>query len=180
MNRQGRSQLVLGLILILLGAWFVIERTVPSLANLADQIFEWPFTLMWIGALILVVGLFSGNPGMAVPAAIVAGIGGIFYFNDTFAGGQSAWSYTWTFIPGFIGIGSILAGLLGDNTRQNIKRGFDSLIFSAVAFLIFASIFGGLNLLGNYGPAILLIGLGAWLLIRSLWKSFGKKGGGDA
>jgi hypothetical protein len=180
MNKQVRSQLVLGLILILLGAWFVISRTVPSLADFANKMFEWPFTLMWIGALILVVGLFTGNPGAAVPATIVAGIGVIFYLNDTYAGGQAAWFYMWTLIPGFIGIGSIFAGLLGDNTRQNLKSGFNSLIFSAVAFLIFASIFGGLNLLGNYGPAILLIALGVWLLGRSLWKSFFNKGDGNA
>jgi peptidoglycan/LPS O-acetylase OafA/YrhL len=122
------------------------------------------------------IGLFTGNPGTAIPAMIVAGIGGIFYYNDTYAGGQDAWAYMWALIPGFVGIGSILAGLLGDNTRQNIRHGFNSLIFSAAAFLIFASIFGGLNLLGNYGPAILLIGLGVWLLARSLWKSFSKKG----
>ena len=96
--------------------------------------------------------------------------------NDTYAGGQDAWAYMWTLIPGFVGIGSILAGLLGDNTRQNLRHGFNSLIFSAVAFLIFASIFGGLDLLGKYGPAILLIGLGVWLLARSLWKAFSRKG----
>ena len=176
MSRQGRSQLFLGLILILLGAWFVAEQTIPSLADFTDKIFVWPFTLMWIGALILVIGLFTGNPGMAVPAAIVAGIGGIFYYNDTFGGGQAAWAYTWTLIPGFIGIGSILAGLLGDNTRQNLRHGFNSLVFSAIAFLFCASVFGDLNLFGNYGPAILLIALGVWLLGRSLWKSFSNKG----
>lgn len=175
MSRQSRSQLVLGLILILLGAWFVVERTVPSLADLAGKIFEWPFMLMWIGALILVLGLFTGNPGTAVPAAIVAGIGLIFYINDTYAGGQAAWSYMWTLIPGFVGVGSIIAGLLGDNPRHNLRNGFNALIFSAVAFLIFASIFGGLQLLGNYGPAILLIALGLWLLGRSLWKSYSNR-----
>ena len=176
MGKQSRSQLVLGFILILLGAWFLAERTIPSLSEFADQYFKWPFILMWIGALILVIGLFAGNPGMAVPAAIVAGLGAIFYYNDTYAGGQDAWAYMWTLIPGFVGIGSIIAGLLGENTRQNLRHGLNSLIFSAVAFLIFASIFGGLDLLGKYGPAILLIGLGVWLLARSLWKAFSKKG----
>jgi hypothetical protein len=179
MSKQGRSQLVLGIILILLGAWFLAERTVPSLAGIADKLFQWPFTLVWIGALILVVGMLTGNPGAAVPAAIVAGIGGIFYYNETYAS-QAAWSYMWTLIPGFIGIGSILAGLLGDNPRQNIVHGLNSLVFSAVAFLIFASVFGGLNLLGSYGPAILLIGLGVWLLGRGLWKSFFRKDSSNA
>jgi hypothetical protein len=175
MSRYGRSQLVLGIILILVGVWFLAEKTIPSFSDFTDQYFQWPFTLMWIGALILLIGLLAGNPGMAVPAAIVAGIGAIFYYNDTFAGGQAAWSYTWTLIPGFVGVGSIIAGLLGDHPRQNLKHGLNSLVFSAVTFLIFASIFGGLNVLGGYGPAILLIGLGLWLLIRSIWKSFARK-----
>jgi hypothetical protein len=173
MKKQGRSQLVLGIILILLGAWFVAQRAVPSLAEFADKFFEWPFTLMWIGAFILIVGMLTGNPGAAVPAAIVAGIGGILYYNDTYAAqGQAAWSYMWTLIPGFVGVGSIIAGILGDNPRQNISHGLNSLVFSALAFLIFASIFGGLSLLGNYGPAILLICLGVYLLGRSIWKSY--------
>ncbi len=179
MSRQSRSQLVLGIILILVGVWFFAERTIPSISEFTDQYFRWPFTLIWIGALILVIGLFTGNPGMAVPAAIVAGIGAIFYYNDTYAGGQGAWSYMWTLIPGFVGIGSIIAGLLGDNPRQNLKHGFNSLIFSAVAFLVFATLFGKLDLLGKYGAAILLIAFGVWLLVRSLWKSFSRKGDDD-
>lgn len=179
MSKQGRSQLILGVILILIGAWFLATKTVPSLAEFSAKYFQWPFTLMWIGALILIIGLMSGNPGMAVPALIVAGIGGIFYYNEAYAGGQSAWSYTWTFIPGFIGLGSILAGLLGENTRRNIVNGLNMLVTSVVLFLVFASFFGGLAILGDYIPAILLIALGIWLLARSLWKSF-RRGGSNA
>ena len=119
MSRRGRSQLVLGIILILIGAWFLAEKTIPTFSDFTDKYFIWPFTLMWIGALILLIGLVTGNPGTAVPAAIVAGIGGIFYFNANYGGGDGAWSYMWTLIPGFVGIGSIIAGLLGDNTRRN-------------------------------------------------------------
>ncbi|GER81125.1 MAG: hypothetical protein DYG87_03265 [Anaerolineae bacterium CFX3] len=179
MSKQSRSQLILGLILILAGAWFLATKTVPSLADFAEEYFQWPYTLMWIGALILVIGMMSGSPGMAVPAMIVAGIGGIFYYNDAYAAGQSAWSYTWTFIPGFIGLGSILAGLLGENTRRNIVSGLNLLVVSAVLFLVFASFFGGLTILGDYIPAILLIALGVWLLARSLWKSL-RRGGSNA
>ncbi len=180
MSKQGRSQLVLGIILILAGAWFFAEQTMPSVADFVDQYFQWPYTLVWIGALILLLGLLSGNPGASVPAVIVAGIGGIFYYNDTFAGGQDAWSYMWTLIIGFVGIGSILAGLLGDNPRQSLKHGFNLLIISAALFLVFASFFGGLDVLGDYGVAIVLIGLGLWLLLRSLWKSVSRKGDENA
>lgn len=179
MNKQGRSQLALGLILILVGAWFFAKQTIPSVAEFTDQYFQWPFTLVWIGALIFVIGLLTGNPGMAVPAMIVAGIGGIFYYIDTY-GSYSDWSFLWALIPGFVGVGSILAGVLGDNPRQNISRGFNLLLFSAVAFLVCAAIFSELAILGEYGPAIGLIGLGLWFLGRSIWKSFSNRGGENA
>ncbi len=178
MTRQSRSQLALGAILVLVGIYFLLQRTVPSLAEFTDKFFQWPFTLVWIGAFILVIGLLTGNPGMAVPAAIVAGIGGIFYYNETYAT-EAAWAYMWTLIPGFVGIGSVLAGVLGDNPRQNIPRGLNTMVVSALLFLVFASLFGGLSILGNYGPAIVLIGLGVWLLGRAIWKSFSRRDGGE-
>ena len=180
MSRQGRSQLVLGAILVLIGVWFIVQRTVPSLSGLTSKIFEWPYTLMWIGAFLLLLGLLTGNPGMAVPATIVAGIGGIFYYNEMIIHNQAAWGYMLTLIPGFVGVGSVLAGILGDNPRQNIPHGLDLMVISAILFLAFASFLGGLALLGSYIPAILLIGLGVWLLARAIWKSFRKDGGSNA
>lgn len=81
----------------------------------------------------------------------------------------------WALIPGFIGIGSILAGILGDNTAHNLKRGLNMMVVSAVLFLVFASFFGGLDVLGNYGPAVLLILLGMWVLGSGLYRSFRKR-----
>ena len=82
----------------------------------------------------------------------------------------------WALIPGFVGVGIVLTGLLGENTAHNLKRGLNLMVISAVLFLVFASIFGGLELLGNYGPAILLILLGTWVLGNGLYRSFRKKG----
>ncbi len=104
---------------------------------------------------------------MSVPAAIVTGVGGILYYQnatDNFA----SWAYMWTLIPGFVGVGTILAGLLGEYTRLNISRGLNLLVVSAVMFLIFGAIFGVLGILGPNGPAILLIALGLYILLRGL------------
>jgi hypothetical protein len=174
MNRQGRTQLALGVILILLGAWFLLDRTNLQFHALFAKYTLWPLNMFLIGAGILIIGLVTGQPGMAVPAAIVAGIGGIFYYQD-FTHKYDSWSYMWALIPGFVGVGSILAGLLGDNTAHNLKRGLNMMVVSAVLFLVFASFFGGLQLLGNFGPAILLILLGMWVLGSGLYRSFRKK-----
>jgi hypothetical protein len=171
MNRYGRTQLALGVILILLGAWFLLDKSVPAFHSLFDKYTQWPMNMLLIGAGIFIVGLVLGQPGMAVPAAVVAGIGGIFYYQQT-TSSYDSWSYMWALIPGFVGVGSILAGLLGDNTAHNLKRGLNLMVISAVLFLVFSSFFGGWELLGNYGPAILLILLGLWVLGSGMYRSF--------
>ena len=77
----------------------------------------------------------------------------------------------WTLIPGFVGVGTILAGLLGENTRANLARGVNLLVISAVLFLVFATFFGGMNILGEYGAAIILILLGLYILVRGFARS---------
>ena len=175
MNRHGRSQLALGVILILFGVWFLVDRSIPEFHALFSRYSEFPFNLVLIGGVIFILALVLGQPGLSVPAAIVAGIGGIFYYQKTYDD-PSSWSYMWTLILGFIGVGTILAGLLGDNTVYNIKRGLNLMVISAVLFLVFSSFFGGWELLGNYGPAILLILLGLWVLGSGLYRSFSRRG----
>lgn len=165
--RQNRSTLFLGVLLILLGAWLVVSRQVPSVRDWLDNNFAWPMWTIGAGLLIFIIGLITGAPGMAIPAAIVTGIGGILYYQnatDNFA----SWSYMWTLIPGFVGVGIIIAGLLGEHTRHNLARGLNLVVISAVMFLVFGALFGGLGILGSNGPAILLIALGIYILIRGV------------
>ena len=175
MNKQGRSQLALGVILILLGAWFLMDKSVPAFHNIFEQYTRWPVNMLLIGGGIFIFGLVLGQPGMSVPAAIVAGLGGIFYYQQV-TENFSSWSYMWALIPGFVGVGTVLAGILGDNTAHNIKHGINLMVISAVLFLVFSSFFGGWTLLGSFGPAILLILLGVWVLASGLYRSFRNKG----
>jgi hypothetical protein len=64
-----------------------------------------------------------------------------------------------------------VAGLLGEHTRHNLARGFNLLIVSAVMFLIFGALFGGLGILGPNGPAFLLIALGLYILVRGMLRN---------
>ena len=165
--RQNRTNLFLGILLILIGGWLVITRQVPAVQNWLDANFNftWPMWTIGAGLLVLLIGLLTGAPGMAVPASIIAGIGGILYYQDQ-TGDYSSWSYMWALIPGFVGVGTILAGLLGDHTRRSLAHGLNLIVISAVLFLVFATLFGGLPILGDYGVAVLLILLGLYILIR--------------
>lgn len=175
MNKSGRSQLVLGIMLILVGGWFLLNQTMPEFREFFEPYTEWPANMLLIGAGILILGLLTGSPGLAVPAAIVAGIGGIFYYQQA-TEDYGSWSYMWALIPGFIGVGTVLQGLLGDNTASNLKKGLNLMVVSAVLFLVFAGFLGGWNILGNFGPAVLLILLGLWVLGSGLYRSFRNKG----
>jgi len=165
--RRNRTNLFLGVLLILIGAGLVVTRQVPGIQEWVDQNFAWPMWTIGAGLLVLLIGLITGAPGMAVPASIIAGVGGILYYQNA-VDDYSSWAYMWTLIPGFVGVGTILAGLLGENIRHNLARGVNLLVTSAVMFLIFATLFGGLSILGDYGIAIVLIVLGVYVLIRGL------------
>ncbi|MBN2549321.1 MAG: hypothetical protein JXB15_09195 [Anaerolineales bacterium] len=164
MSRQRRSNIAVGVILILVGAWFLVQRFFPELRLALDL--SWPVSIIIVGGVLLLLGLLLGLPGMAVPAAVVAGIGGLLYWQNA-TGEWSSWAYAWTLIPGFVGVGTLLAGLLGENPRQSAAHGLNLIVISAVLFTIFASIFGGLDLFGPYWPVLLIL-LGLWLLARAV------------
>jgi len=170
--KQNRSNLFLGILLIVIGGWLVATRQVPDLREWLESNFTWPMWTIGAGLLVLLIGLITGAPGMAVPASIIAGIGGILYYQNA-TGDFSSWSYAWTLIPGFVGVGTILAGLLGEHTRRNLGHGLRLLGVSAALFLVFATFFGEFNFLGEYGAAIILILLGVFVLARGLMRSRG-------
>ena len=167
--RQNRSNLFLGFLLILVGGWMILTNQVPAIHEWIQSHSTGSVYTIGAGVLILLIGLFTGSPGMAIPAAIVAGIGGILYYQDL-NNDYSSWSYMWALIPGFVGVGTILAGLLGENTRHNLARGLRLLVISAVMFLAFGTFFGGLSILGNYGAPILIILLGVYILARGFMR----------
>lgn len=156
------SSIVTGTILIVVGLLFLVVQLFPGLPFDLDIAQQWPLIIVSVGVLLILSALF-GTPALAIPGSIVTGIGAILYvqnLTDTW----SSWAYVWTLIPGFVGIGLILAGLLGHQRRTSWRDGSKLLIISAVLFLIFGAFFNGLGDLGQYWPVV-LIGLGLWLLL---------------
>jgi hypothetical protein len=117
-----------------------------------------------VGALFL-LGALVGTPPLAVPGSVIAGIGGILYYQNV-TGDWASWAYIWALIPGFAGIGTILMGLLTPGGRRNVREGGRLVVISLVMFLIFGAFFGGLGRLGQYWP-VLLIGIGGWLILKN-------------
>jgi hypothetical protein len=171
MQKRNRTQLVLGIILILVAGWLIATRISPELARIIRlPVFAWPMWVIFAGAVLLVIGLLTGAPAMAVPACIVAGIGGILYYQNA-SQDWGSWAYMWTLIPGFVGVGSILAGVLGEDFKSSVRTGLNSVVVSAVLFAIFGTFFHAWNIFGVYSaylPIVFLFLAGIWLIVRGL------------
>lgn len=169
MERRTRSSLTGGVLLILLGLFFLAIQMMPDRLAWLRVEMSWPLIVVGVGLFLLVFGLLVGAPGMAVPACVVGGIGALLYWQNA-TGNWESWSYAWALIPGFVGVGVILTGLLGGGKlRDALEGGFWLILISMVMFAIFGSFLGGLTVFGSYWPALLIV-LGLVVLVRSFLK----------
>ncbi len=166
MNKRTRSSLVFGFLLILIGGWFLAVQLVPGL-DWFWNIFQWPMFVIGIGVFLLLLGLVLGAPGMAVPACIVGGIGGLLYWQNA-TGYWESWSFAWALIPGFVGAGLMLASLLGEGGKDTFRVGAWMSLISLIVFVAFGAFFGA-NVLGTYWPVLLIV-FGFWILIQPLFR----------
>ncbi len=168
MSRQKRSDLVIGLILLLIGAWFLTAELnlLPGLNDLINIEYQWPLVVIGVGVLLFFLGLLARSPGLSVPACIVGGIGGILYWQNA-TGQWGSWSYLWTLIPAFVGVGIILTTLLGGETRRGYTAGLRLIIISAIMFVIFLMIFSGQADIIKFWPVLIIL-LGIWITIQAV------------
>jgi hypothetical protein len=160
-NRRG---IVGGLILIILGDFFLAAQLMPEIFGTIS----WPYIIIGIGAIFLLSALITRTGGLAVPGSVMAGLGGIFYY-QTMTGDWASWSYIWTLIPGFVGVGVIIAGLLSRSGPRFDTGGLVLMAISAMGFLIFGGVFG-LNFDVTVMWPIFLIGIGVLTLIGAIFK----------
>jgi hypothetical protein len=170
MTRERRSDLVIGIILLLIGGWFLAAELnlVPNLSEFINLQYQWPMIIIGVGVLLFVLGLLLRNPGLSVPACIVGGIGGILYYTNS-SGQWAAWAYLWTLIPGFVGIGIILSTLLGGEERSGYREGLRLIFISIILFVIFFMLLSGQANITRYWP-ILVILAGIWVIIQTIFR----------
>lgn len=170
MDRRSRTAAVGGGLLVLGGLVLLVLQLSPGLQDRFALSWSWPLMLVIVGAGLLLMGLLTGAPGMAIPACIVAGIGGILYW-QTATGNWMSWAYAWALIPGFVGVGMILGAILGEGGVEQAWKGAETIFTSLVLFAIFGTIFGGFNIFGIYWPLLLVV-VGVVQLVRRVVKPF--------
>lgn len=165
MRNRTYSNIAWGLILILVGGYLLAAQFLPELKFWEYLSLPWPAWMVALGGGLLLIGLLTGNPDMAVPATIVAGIGGILWYQAV-TGDWTSWGYLWALIPGFVGLGTILSGLLGGGLRENLRRGLWLVTVSLVLVTIFGFLFRS-DLIETYWP-VALIAIGLLVVLRPL------------
>jgi len=159
------SSIIAGLILILVGLFFLLLQFSPDLADSINIERLWPLIIVGVGGLFL-LGALLGSPDLAIPGSIIAGIGLMLYYqnaNDAW----DTWGYSWALIPGFVGIGIVIQEMLKGRARKGLREGGQLVIISLIMFAVFGALIGGLF---NFTmvAALALIGIGLWQLAKVL------------
>ncbi|HDQ34686.1 MAG TPA: hypothetical protein ENN14_00020 [Chloroflexi bacterium] len=139
--------------------------------------FIWPWFIIAPGVLGATVALSIGSPAdeiVMVPASIVTMVG-VLLFYQSITGHWESWAYAWALVaPTSIGLGKILFGMLkGREEMIHIGNGLatSGLFVFAIGFIFFELL---LNIsgfgLGFLGWAIVLIGLGTLMILKSFLK----------
>ncbi len=161
---KNRSSIIGGLILIFVGGLFLLLQIFPGLAEQFNPTLIWPLIIVAVGAFFLLAAVL-GAPPLAVPGAIITGIGSLLYYQNL-SGDWDSWSFVWALIPGFVGLGLILMGLLDRENRKAIRSGLWLVVISLGLFVVFAGFLSELSFLGELWPLLLIV-VGIWILWRN-------------
>jgi hypothetical protein len=82
-------------------------------------------------------------------------------------GDWESWSYIWSLIPGFVGIGIIISGIIEGTFKEALSSGLILLLIGAILLFVFGFAFGLPDTITQYWPT-LLMGLGLISLIRAI------------
>ena len=162
---KNRSDMVWGIISIVVGVCLLLLHVFPQIADF----FAWPFPIIGVGLIFLLAAILSRTGGLAIPACIIGGIGGILYYQNL-TGAWDSWAYLWTLIPGFVGVGTLLRGLIDRSGPKFERSGLVLIAISLIGFLIVGSRWR-FGWRGGIYASIVLIVIGAILLISSSSKS---------
>lgn len=159
------SSIAAGVILILAGLFFLLLPLFPNIAGVINIGQQWPLIIVAVGGLFL-LGALLGATGLAIPGSIIAGIGGLLYYQNL-NNAWASWAYAWALIPGFVGIGIFISRVLQGEPRKGLRDGGGLIVISLILFIVFGAFLGGLFSFGVV-VGIVLIVFGFWLFLKAL------------
>jgi hypothetical protein len=171
-NQGDRSPaVVVGLVLVVIGALLFVGQ----LSGIGIGDVGWPFIIVAIGVVLLLLGLFvNAEQGMVIGGTVVTTVGLVLAYQNA-TGLWSTWAYAWALVgPAASGLGLAIWGVrTGDAgaTRNGFWGFLGGLALFAVAFLFFEGVIGlsGERLpLAEWVLPAAVVAIGVVLLARGL------------
>ena len=168
MNESKKGTLATGIILVVLGAAFILINLVPGMTGSKT----WPFIFIVAGIGFLLPAMIwpnarEGLAGLYIPGTIFITLGGIFLFN-VLSGHWAIWAYAWILIVTAVGLGLYSGALIGKWHEDVRKTGLWMMVVSAALFAFFAALFGD-TLVKAIGAGFLIL-MGIIVVARALLK----------
>jgi len=179
-TRGGRAAtIVVGLLLIILGAGFLVIQLTGSSFPFDLGSVGWPLFIIVPGAILLLAGLFlpaASGVGLSVAGGIVTAVGLILAYQSA-ADHYESWAYAWALLPSAAGFSMSLWGILhrsADVARSGLAVLGVGLAMFLIGFGFFEGIIGiggdsGLAPLGRQALPLALIVVGLVLIATRLW-----------
>jgi len=170
-DRSGPPALVLGAILIIVGGLLFVGQ----LLSIGIDDVGWPFIVVAVGLVILILGLFvNREQGMVIAGTIATTVGLVLLYQNT-TGRWESWAYAWALVgPAASGLGLALWGIRTANV-SDVRNGtwglLGGLALFAIGFLFFEGVIGisGERLpLADWVLPAAVIAIGVALLGRGL------------
>ena len=141
-QHPGPSALGLGAILVIVG----IALFIGQVFDVGIEDIGWPFFVIAVGVVILVLGLFiNREQGMVIGGTVVTVVGLVLLYQDQ-TGRWESWAYAWALVgPAASGLGLALWGVRttnGADVRNGTWGLLGGLAIFAVGFLFFEGVIG--------------------------------------
>jgi hypothetical protein len=175
MKRRAGGSLILGLLLIVVGAAYLIGQYLPRPLIPVDLgHYGWPIFVLVPGLVLLAAGASNrAASGLCIPGAVITMTGLVLAVQNTFDL-FATWAYAWALVaPGGVGLGMLIQGIV---TGQPGLRtaGVRTMGIGVAIFLVGAAFFEGVihisgrefGFVGQLLLPALLIVVGVWLLVR--------------
>ncbi len=159
-NKRNRGTVIAGVALILFGLFFLVGQFAPRYFG---SNYWWPWSIVGVGLIFLVMTIISGAGGLAIPGAILTGTGLMLYWQNL-TGHWYTWAYTWALIIGLVGLGMILGALTDLRMRRALPAGLILTITGLAAF----ALYGWLYAQGLWRWPYIIIGVGAIFMLLAL------------
>lgn len=125
---------------------------------------SWPLTIVGLGGVFLLAAMLYRVGALAIPGTLIGGLG-VLLFGQNLTGWWASWLYVWPLVPGLVGLGLVVASVLGMPGRRVRRAGM-------IWFVQALPMAGLMWFMRTFTPfwfswALILVGLGVMFIVAA-------------